>query len=79
MARDAGLVGIVINDEAQAGLRVNYPYDPKFPNRTLQDYRAQTQLVGKKIMQAIVAAFPDAAVVVLRGAAGADRPRRPTL
>ena len=72
VARDAGLVGIVIDDEAQAGLRVNYPYDLKFPNRTLQDYRAQTQLVGKKIMQAIVAEFPDAAVVVLRGAAGAD-------
>ncbi len=72
VARDAGLVGIVIDDEAQAGLRVNYPFDLKFPTRTLQDYRAQTQLVGKKIMQAIVAEFPDAAVVVLRGAAGAD-------
>ena len=72
VARDAGLVGIVIDDEAYSGLRANYPHGLKFPNRTLQDYRAQTQLVGKKIMQAIVAEFPDAAVVVLRGAAGAD-------
>ena len=72
VARDAGLVGIVIDNESLVGLRVNYPYDVKFPNRTLEDYRAQTQLIGRKIMQAIVAEFPDAAVVVLRGPAGAD-------
>ncbi|MEP7301579.1 MAG: PA14 domain-containing protein [Caldimonas sp.] len=72
VARDAGLVGIVIDDESLSGLRVNYPYDLKFQNRTMEDYRAQTQLVGKKIMQAIVTEFPDAAVVVLRGAAGAE-------
>jgi hypothetical protein len=68
VARDAGLVGIVIDNESQAGLRANYPYDLKFPTRTIEDYRAQTQMVGKRIMQAIVAEFPDAAVVVLRGA-----------
>ena len=72
VARDAGLVGIVIDNESLSGLRVNYPYDVKFANRTLEDYRAQTQLIGRKIMQAIVAEFPDAAVVVLRGPAGAD-------
>ena len=76
VARDAGLVGIVIDNESASGLRVNYPYDLKFPTRTIEDYRAQTQLVGKKIMQAIVAEFPDAAVVVLRGAAGAE-PKSP--
>ena len=72
VARDAGLVGIVIDNESLSGLRVNYPDDVKFANRTLEDYRAQTQLIGRKIMQAIVAEFPDAAVVVLRGPAGAD-------
>jgi PA14 domain len=72
VARDAGLVGIVIDNESLAGFRGNYPYDLKFPTRTIEDYRAQTQLIGRKIMQAIVADFPDAAVVVLRGAAGAD-------
>ncbi len=72
VARDAGLVGIVIDNESLAGFRGNYPYDLKFPNRTIEDYRAQTQLIGRKIMQAIVADFPDAAVVVLRGPAGAD-------
>ena len=72
MARDAGLVGIVVDNESLAGFRGNYPYDLKFPGRTIEDYRAQTQLIGRKIMQAIVAEFPDAAIVVLRGAAGAD-------
>ncbi len=72
VAKDAGLVGIVIDDESIAGLRVNYPYDLKFQARTIEAYRAQMQLVSKNIMQAIVAQFPDAAVVVLRGAAGAE-------
>ncbi|MEO8081683.1 MAG: PA14 domain-containing protein [Caldimonas sp.] len=72
VARDAGLVGIVIDNEDIAGLRVNYPYDLKSPNKTIEEYRAQMQLISKKIMQAIVAEFPDAAVVVLRGPAGAE-------
>jgi hypothetical protein len=72
VARDAGLVGIVVDNESLAGLRVNYPYDLKFPNRTIGDYRAQTQVVGRKMMQAILAGFPEAAVVVLRGPAGAE-------
>lgn len=76
VARAAGLVGIVIDNESAAGLRVNYPSDLKFPTRTIEDYRAQTQLVGRKIMQAIVTEFPDAAVVVLRGAA-ATEPKSP--
>lgn len=76
VSRDAGLAGIVIDNESIAGLRVNYPYDLKFQTKTIQEYRAQMQLVAKKIMQAIVGEFPDAAVVVLRGAAGAE-PKSP--
>ena len=76
VAKDAGLAGIVIDNESVAGLRVNYPYDVKMQAKTVEQYRAQMQLVSKNIMQAIVAAFPDAAVVVLRGAAGAE-PKSP--
>lgn len=79
VARDAGLVGIVIDNESVLGLRVTYPYDLKFQTRTIEEYRAQTQLVSKKIMQAIVAEFPDAAVVVLRGAAGAEAKSPPSV
>jgi hypothetical protein len=76
VARDAGLVGIVIDNESLGGFRANYPYDVKFAGRTIEDYRAQTQVIGRKIMQAILAEFPDAVVVVLRGASGAD-PKSP--
>ncbi|MEO7056063.1 MAG: PA14 domain-containing protein [Caldimonas sp.] len=79
VARDAGLVGIVIDNESVLGLRVTYPYDLKFQTRTIEEYRAQTQLVSKKVMEAIVAEFPDAAVIVLRGAAGAEAKSPPSL
>ena len=78
VAKDAGLVGIAIDNESIAGLRTNYPYDLKFQTKTIEEYRAQTQLISKKIMQAIVAEFPDAAVVVMRGPAGAE-PKSPPL
>ena len=76
VARDAGLVGIVIDNENIAGLRANYPYDLKFQTKTIDEYRAQTQAISKQIMQAIVTEFPDAVVVVLRGAAGSE-PKSP--
>ncbi len=72
VARDAGLVGIVVDNEDVAGLRVNYPYDVKFASNTLEQYQAQMQRVGQKIMEAIVTEWPDAVVVVLRGPAGAE-------
>jgi hypothetical protein len=76
VARDAGLVGIVIDNEGLGGFRANYPFDVRFAGRTIEDYRAQTREIGRKIMQAILAEFPDAAVVVLRGPAGAE-PKSP--
>ena len=79
VARDAGLAGIVIDNESLAGLRVNYPYDVKVQTKTIEEYRTQQQLISKQIMQAIVAEFPDAAVVILRGAAGAEPKSPPTL
>ena len=75
-AKDAGLVGLVIDNESLGGLRVNYPFDLKYPAKTLDQYRAQTQLVGKSLMQAVVTSFPDAVVVVMRGPAGAE-PKSP--
>lgn len=76
VARDAGLVGIVIDNEDLGGLRANYPYDVKVQTKSADEYRAQTQAVSKRIMQAITAEFPDAVVVVLRGPAGAE-PKAP--
>lgn len=76
VARDAGLVGIVVDDESLSGLRVNYPYDLKNQTKTLEQYRVQTQAIAKTIMQSITTEFPDAVVIVLRGAAGAE-PKSP--
>jgi len=72
VARDAGLVGIVIDNESPAGLRTSYPYDVKQDTRSIEEYHEQTRRVGRMIMQSIVAEFPDAVVVVLRGPAGAE-------
>ena len=76
VARDAGLVGIVIDNEGITDLRVNFPYDVKQPGKTLEEYRARMQQDSKQVMQAIAGEFPDAVVVVLRGAAGAE-PKSP--
>lgn len=79
-AKAAGLVGIVIDNESASGLdndpsglRVNYPADVKFPGRSVDEYRARTQLVSKQIMQAMVVEFPQIAVVVMRGPAGGEQ------
>ena len=71
-AKAAGLVGIVIDNESPTGMRVNYPSDINNTNRSLAEYRTQTQLNSKLIMQALVAEFPEIAVVVLRGPAASE-------
>lgn len=71
-ARDAGLVGLVIDNEAGGGGRFQYPYDARDPSKTEAQYREQTQAVSRRIAQTITGAFPDAVIVVLRGPAGAD-------
>lgn len=73
VARDAGLVGIVVDNENLAGLRVNYPYDVRdSAGKTVEQYREQVRANSRRIMQAITAEFPDAVVVVLRGPAGGE-------
>lgn len=72
VARDAGLTGIVIDDESLAGGRFNYPGDVRNQAKTLDQYKVQTQAVSRRVMQTIAGEFPDAVVVVLRGPAGSD-------
>ena len=76
VARDAGLTGIVVDNESLGGLRANYPGDVRNTSKTVEEYRAQTHAVSRRIMQTIAGEFPDAVVVVLRGPAGSD-PRSP--
>jgi hypothetical protein len=77
VAREAGLVGIVIDNESPAGLRSIYPYDVKQDTKSIEEYHEQTRRVGRMLMQAIAIDFPDAVVVVLRGPAGAE-PKTPS-
>jgi hypothetical protein len=72
VSRDAGLTGIVVDNESLGGARVNYPGDVRNTAKTLEEYQAQTQAVSRRIMQTIAGEFPDAVVVVVRGPAGAD-------
>ncbi len=78
-ARDAGFVGIAIDNESPAGLRVAFPGDVADAAQGLAAYRVQTQAVGRRIMQALVTEFPDIAVVVLRGPAAAEAQTPPQL
>jgi hypothetical protein len=77
VAREAGLVGIVIDNESAAGLRASYPYDVKQDTRSIEEYHEATRRVGRMIMHAIAIDFPDAVVVVMRGPAGAE-PKSPS-
>ena len=77
VARDAGLVGIVIDNESPSGLRSNYPYDIKDDTRSVEEYHEETRRIGRMLMQQIAIDFPDAVVVVLRGPAGAE-PKSPS-
>jgi hypothetical protein len=78
-AHDAGLVGLVIDNESASGLRVAFPGDVQFTQLTLADYQVQTQTMGRKLMQTLVAAFPDIAVVLMRGPAVAEPLTPPAL
>lgn len=66
--KDAGLVGICFDNEQYFSPWGDYPSGAKYyATRTLNDYRAQMRLRGKQVMEAMVAVFPDIAVITLHG------------
>jgi hypothetical protein len=65
--KEAGLKGIVFDNEQYFSPWGDYPTGVKYLNRTLADYQAQARLRGKQLMQAMVARFPDIAVITLHG------------
>ncbi len=66
-ARDAGFVGIFFDNEEYKETWLDYPEDYPGTKRTLEEYRAQTQLRGRQIMEAIVSEFPEIVLVVYHG------------
>jgi hypothetical protein len=66
--RDAGLVGICFDNEQYFSPWGNYPAGAKYyATKTLDDYRAQMRLRGQQVMAAMVAVFPNIAVITLHG------------
>jgi hypothetical protein len=66
--KDAGLAGICFDNEQYFSPWGDYPSGAKYyETKTLNDYRAQMRLRGKQVMEAMVAVFPDIAVITLHG------------
>lgn len=66
--KDAGFVGICFDNEQYSAPWGDYPSGAKYyTTRTLNDYRAQMRLRGKQVMEAMVAVFPEIAIITLHG------------
>jgi hypothetical protein len=65
---DAGLRGICFDNEQYASPWGDYPAGAHYSgSKSLADYQAQARLRGSQVMQAMVARFPDIAVLTLHG------------
>lgn len=67
VARAAGFKGLAFDNEAYGPSWGNWPDDVKDKARTLREYQDQARARGKQLMQAMVAVFPDIAVITLHG------------
>ncbi len=65
--KDAGLKGIVFDNEQYFSPWGNYPDGAKYATRTLSEYQVQARLRGKQVMAAMIAQFPEIAVLTLHG------------
>ena len=65
--KDAGLPGIIFDNEQYFTPWAWYPDGVAYPQFTLAQYQEQAALRGREVMQAIVAEFPDIVVLCLHG------------
>src|SRR6185295_10407265 len=66
--KDAGFAGICFDNEQYSAPWGDYPSGAKYyQTHPISDYRAQMRLRGKQVMEAMVAVFPDIAVITLHG------------
>jgi hypothetical protein len=66
-AKDAGLRGIIFDNEQYFSPWGDYPSGVKYSAKTLAEYQAQAVVRGREAMQAMVAQFPDIRVITLHG------------
>ena len=77
-AKDSGLKGICFDNEQYAAPWGDYGGHLKYAaTKTFANYQAQARLRGKQVMEAMVAQFPDIAVVTLHGPSVSE-PAAPT-
>ena len=65
--KDAGLKGIVFDNEQYFAPWGWYPDGVDYPQFTLAQYQAQAAARGREVMQAMLAEFPDIVVLCLHG------------
>lgn len=65
--RDAGLKGIVFDNEQYFRPWANYPDGVRYPARSLREYQDQARRRGREVMEAMIAQFPEIAVITLHG------------
>jgi hypothetical protein len=66
--KDAGFRGVCFDNEQYAAPWGDYPAGAHYSgSKSLADYQAQARLRGSQVMQAMVAQFPDIAVITLHG------------
>lgn len=75
--KDAGLKGIVFDNEQYFSPWGNYPTGCKYTARSLAEYQTQARLRGRQVMEAMLAQFPEIAVITLHGPTVSE-PRVPT-
>jgi len=75
--KDAGLKGIVFDNEQYFSSWGNYPTGCKYTAHTLAEYQTQARLRGRQVMEAMIAQFPEIAVITLHGPYVSE-PRVPT-
>ena len=66
-ARDAGLRGIIFDNEQYFSPWGDYPSGVDYPLMTLAQYQTQAILRGRQVMEAMVAEFPEITVITLHG------------
>ncbi len=66
-AREAGLAGIMFDNETYKEEVWRYPDDVRYPSYSLQQYQTQMRGRGREVMEAVAAEFPGVVFLVFHG------------
>ncbi len=66
-AREAGLAGIMFDNETYREEVWRYPRDVRYPSYSLQQYQTQMRRRGREVMEAVATEFPAVVFLVFHG------------